>query len=839
MGYTTSSLYMLQFHLTATYDLHVFCDASARCYATAVYLRVSDSSTTLCNLVFSKLRLAPAKVRLKDPHLTIPRLELLGVLIGVRAASFVQSELRVNISQTVVWTDSLCVLCWIKSAKKLSVFVGNRIKEIRSAENVTFRHVSSADNPADLPTRGRTVDQLRSESIWWHGPQWLSSDVTAWPDVHPSVTPEILAAVSREESSITLPTCPGEGSRMGDVHCMTVEAVATTPIQCILKSSSSLHRAINVLVLCLKFLRRMVWSKLSSSAQQSLRDQHVLLGSTFPKLSDSRSATPQDRSWATMVFIRHVQQEAYRQGAKQHLVGALGIVTDEFGLLRCTGRYANSALAPDAKRPLLLPRRSLLTDLLILDTHERLLHSGVAHTLAVLRTKYWVPQGRAVVRNVVSRCVQCKKLEGPPFKIPPMAPWPLERTIKSQPFQHTGVDNLGPFKVKALNGSVIKLWVCLFTCFASRAVHLEWMLGMSTSDFLQAFRRFVARRGHPSSVYSDNAPQFKLARDTLAYQWHALLSSNQVVSATPTVTWRFTTEYSPWEGGLYERLVGLTKRSLRKAIGRALLTVQKFVTILTEVEGVLNSRPLCYVDSESFDTISPAHLLNLNRSIGLVGPPNTLMNENDDDDDDDAYQPQVSPIDELQGRLKELDTTIGHFWKIWSREYLLSLRERPSKHAQRKNAKAMRPQLGELVIVSDKDQPRAMWKLARICKVHKSSDGFVRSADVLLPNKRTLHRSVCHLYPLEVRAPESSDIQSSRSDVSDGSDSADVSGSVESDASDAVNGSVSVLPSDVSVDDNSHIVDNSLQSTRPVRQAAANARARLVGILASDSDDSE
>ena len=99
-----------------------------------------------------------------------------------------------------------------------------------------------------------------------------------------------------------------------------------------------------------------------------------------------------------------------------------------------------------------------------------------------------------------------------------MPPWPKERVSKAKPFTYVGLDYLGPIQVKEGN-SVVKMWVCLFTCLAVRAIHLELVKGLSAQLFLDCLRRFIARRGKPSLIISDNAPQFRLVKSVLDHQW--------------------------------------------------------------------------------------------------------------------------------------------------------------------------------------------------------------------------------------------------------------------------------------------------------------------------------
>ena len=152
-----------------------------------------------------------------------------------------------------------------------------------------------------------------------------------------------------------------------------------------------------------------------------------------------------------------------------------------------------------------------------------------------------------------------------------MPPLPTKRVSQSSPFSHSGVDYFGPLFVKSRYENK-KVWVCLYTCLVTRAVHLELMSDMSTEQFLLGFRRFVARHGTPKEIISDNASQFKLASDVINKFWRNILSENDVLSyaTNENIKWKYIVELAPWMGGFYERLIGLVKRSLRKAIGKLL-----------------------------------------------------------------------------------------------------------------------------------------------------------------------------------------------------------------------------------------------------------------------------
>ena len=204
--------------------------------------------------------------------------------------------------------------------------------------------------------------------------------------------------------------------------------------------------------------------------------------------------------------------------------------------------------------------------------------------------------------------------------MPAMAPLPGTRITEATAFTRTGLDYLGPMATKTVDGQM-KVWVCLFTCMVTRAIHLELLQDMSAEEFLLAFRRFVAQRGSPIEVISDNALTFKTSSQALDLLWKKVTKCDDVQSHVSNigVTWKFIVELAPWMGGFYERLVSLVKRALRKSINRQLLTYVQLHTVLKEVESIVNSRPLVYVgeDIDSTITLTPGHFLSLNPATGI------------------------------------------------------------------------------------------------------------------------------------------------------------------------------------------------------------------------------
>ena len=271
----------------------------------------------------------------------------------------------------------------------------------------------------------------------------------------------------------------------------------------------------------------------------------------------------------------------------------MNLQIDTNGLLRCQGRLDNAGLSQTAKYPKLLPKDAHFTRLVIEDVHRRVLHSGISQTLAKIRQEYWIPHGRVIIRKVLKDCRVCGRMEGPPFPMPKMPDLLRERVARAHPFEYTGIDFFGPLYVKDFSQVTDqspeqierKVWVCLFTCLTIRAIHLELVEDMSAEELILCLRRFMARRGIPRQIISDNAKQFKATRTVLGKAWGDIMTDDRVSEFTTFqgIEWKFIIELAPWMGGFYERLVGLTKRALRKTIGNKHLTQRQLVTILAEV----------------------------------------------------------------------------------------------------------------------------------------------------------------------------------------------------------------------------------------------------------------
>jgi hypothetical protein len=676
-----------------------FTDASEQCFAAMVYLRTVVNGNIMCNLVFAKTRLNPVK------KLTIPRLELLGILVGTRILKFTKNCLEIPETECILYTDSQCALHWCQSKKKLETWVQNRIQEIRQSKGLKLRFTPTDQNPADWATRGKRPRELTG--FWFNGPEWLCKSVNEWPswDVPEFVIPIQPDALPGGEITLVVPQV-----RKVDV---------TTPYGINAEDYSSMTKLLRVTAWCTVFTEKV-------SGKQK-----------------SGQLTADDLQKARRLWEKSVQEQCYShiilavtQGRKHEMM-QLGIALNEDGLLVCHGRLLKADLPIEARLPILLSRHAAFTWLAVVESHKRSGHAGAPQTLSHLRQRYWVPACRNMINKLLKTCCFCLRFHGLPYRQPLMPELPSTRVTRQSAFLNTGIDFFGPLKV---TGQQKKFYVCLFTCLSVRAVHLELADGLSTEDFLHAFRRFVARRGRPSTIVSDNAPSFKLADSVLGSLWANLVTCPEVhdYCANEGIRWHYITQYAPWMGGVYERMVGLVKKPLKKVLGKSRVSVKQLRTILCEVEAIVNSRPLCYVSDEPGATIlTPNHFLS-------------LLPKNGFPDGGEDFANGASPAaEDVQQLFQKGDRLVEQFWQQWSNDYLLNLRSRTRYDHDAGRGVNILPEPGHVVVIKDPGLVRGRWRLGRIEELIQGHDGKVRSVNVRLPSGRIVARPIRLLCPVE------------------------------------------------------------------------------------------
>lgn len=681
---------------TKAVSLHAFSDASTKAYGACIYLRsVDQDDNVTCSLLCSKGRVAPLKT------LSIPRLELLGALILVRLASQVIEALNLKFDGITYWTDSTIVLSWIKlPPNRLCTFVANRIAEIQqSSRNATWHHIRSKDNPADLISRGLLPSELVVSDIWKHGPHFLQLPESSWPNSMFNVTeiPEL-----KSEHSL----------------------VATSEILAFpFGRFSSLPRLARVMTYCLRFAQN---CKVSFDKRQHGQLTSSEIDNAITKLimiSQNETFSSEIRSLKTNSQIRSSK------------IQSLSPFISDKNLVCVGGRIKNSPYDFEKKHPVLLDGKHHFSKLVALEEHSKLLHAGPQQMLFSIREKYWITSGRNLCKSVVRNCIQCFR-NSPRYANPIMGDLPADRVSPSPPFAHTGVDFAGPFLLKSHKGrgsKTSKAYLCLFICFSSKAIHLELTTSLSTESFLMSLKRFVARRGKPFTMYSDNGKNFVGTNTEIKEIVKFLTNSKDATTKFATklgFTWKFIPSYSPHFGGLWESSVKSCKFHIKRVAGNTPLTFEEFDTLLAQVESILNSRPLSPLSSDPSDLspLTPGHFI-IGRSLTTV-PEADLTSE---------------PTNRLN-RYQHLQQMNQHFWKRWSQEYLGELQRRTKWQRHRSDLK-----LNSLVLLRNDNLPPLKWRLGRVTATFPGKDGIVRVAEVKT-STGIFRRSFANLCPLPINS---------------------------------------------------------------------------------------
>ncbi|KIH47286.1 integrase core domain protein, partial [Ancylostoma duodenale] len=731
---------------SATTCLVAFSDASKNAMAACVYLVCEGSSA----LVIAKSKLPSIK---DNP--TIPKLEINALTMATRLVNTVFHAIssKVSISAIMIFSDSEIALSWLANPQpdqKAGVLVRNRTAEIRRIADdlkrtgplVKFGYVKTDLNPADCATRGLTRDDL-NEHLWWTGPDFLIKEQQAWPQCH-----ELVAVKTHEDILPNLTPCVCAAAQVQQTE--KEEPIDWT-------RHSSMSRAVSAFAYALRWLQRLT-ERVNPDLQSRLLERFPTLHTRY----DDNFITVQERRDAMKILIR-CHQSVHVANGINYSKDRLFPVTDHDGLIRCRGRLQQSDLSEAGKSPLLLGAKTPLAALVIREAYMPH-HLATAHTMARVREEYWIPQLRRQVQKILRRCVPCQRMNNLPFRYPQLPDLPARRVTRSRPFQHVGIDYFGPLTIKAGESGTSKAYGIIITCTTTRLLHLETVSDMTTESLINALRRFFARRGVPETVTSDNAP-YSLLGDQILHGSAEQVAQDTTLARTMAIKgilWKTITPYAPWQGAFYERLIKSVKHSLYKSLGKEIVSLERLHTLLVEIEGTLNTRPLTYQEElwEDQPVIRPIDFIQ--RDMVVTFPLEGLK----DASEDPGYYPteellQLRTRKQAEYALRSSHELTERFWKIWREQYLGALREQHTRYLAGGRGSPQVPTVDTVVLIADPNLPRNTWKLGRITEVKSNHEGIVREVELVLPNRRVIRRPINLLVPLELddtSHPEGQDI---------------------------------------------------------------------------------
>ncbi|XP_062711976.1 uncharacterized protein LOC115267455 [Aedes albopictus] len=697
-------------------ELHIFTDASEHGYGCVAYLRAVIDGNVHCSLMMSRAKVAPVKRQ------SIPRLELMGAVMGARMNQAVLDTHSYQINRTVFWTDSRTVCSWINADQhRYKQFVAFRVGEIQELTRVAdWRWIPTKLNIADVLTKWGQGPPLQSDGEWFNGPAFLYRPQDQWP------TQEAFFEETDEEArGIVL------------FH----GAIDVNPISRwtkLLRVTASVVRFIDN---CRRKCRGEPIVTTWATAKQRQLTQHV--AANYPSVKAPLGQEELRR--AETILWRQAQWDSFpdemsalTNNVERQPGGPISVVKkcspiyksspvlDDEGVLRMDGRLANADESSfDKRHPIILSRSHEVTQKLIQYYHEQFGHANLETVFNEMRQRFQIPKMRPAIQQVVSKCVWCKVNKCRSLS-PRMAPLPVERvTSHLRPFSSVGLDYLGPVEV-AVGRRKEKRWVAVFTCMAVRAVHLEVAHSLTTESCRMAIARFCSKFGKPNNIFSDNATCFRGASNEME---KINKECAEGVSSSSTA-WHFIPPATPHMGGVWERMVRSVKQAMRALDDGRRLTDEILATTLTEAADMINTRPLTYLPQDSTETeaLTPNHFLR-----GTVSGADVKLEES------------ATSAEALRNLYKRSQYLADRMWERWSKEYLPTINRRSKWFDDQQPL-----QEGDLVFVVD-GKNRKCWRRGVIEAVIQGSDGRVRQVDVRTADGKVQRRGVVNLAALEVR----------------------------------------------------------------------------------------
>ena len=691
--------------------LHGWSDASGHAYGAVFHVRTEgEDGSVHVAIVCSKSHVVPIK-DVEACHLdSTPRLELQAARLSARMRATIEEETG-GFDEVVMWTDSECVIKQLHDTEtRFKVYFSNRLTEIQALTNVAeWRWVPTHLNPADDSSKGMLADDPNWRRFH-HGPDFLWRSEDEWPQKQ---------IVSRPfPAHILATTAVAKPAPAASWVLRVSEKIATWRGK--LRRVALFKR---VIMTCIVHRRR---PALSNNAGSSSAPSGVELDDAERLIISAIQRRTYD---AEMESLRRSKPEELRKVAAKSPLAALCPFIDDTGVLRCRGRLQRDEdLDFDAKNPVILPYGDNNVESLIRFIHFRHLHAGVEQVLGESRRRYWITKGRRAVTRVVRACIDCQRQ----FKRPEkqlMAPLPEVRIKKSMPFENSGVDVFGPASCKIAGRAFHKVYVALFTCMATRAVHFEVLRSMSASCFIDALIRFQARRPAIRHLFSDNGSNFTAADKELRAEVEAWNLEAHPDMRLTGIQWTFNPPVAPHRGGVWERLVQSAKKHLTFVLQQDNLHIETFATVLAQAELAMNSRPITYVSDEpGVHALRPIDFLcpGIYASTGC-----------------DIVPPTPPDVDALRYTWKHSCALADAFWRRWRRDYVSALQARPKWRQVEKDL-----QVDDLVLLVDEQCRRGDWRTGVITEV--LGDDVVRTVRVKLANGKEFLRDRGKIVRLEL-----------------------------------------------------------------------------------------
>ena len=761
--------------------LACFSDASKDGYSASCYivkrLKGESDRDSHVSFLMGKCHVVPLGMQKKpidnqECHSgSIPKLELMAAKLAAILRDLVVRESREQFDEICMFSDSITVLHWIQDfERRQKTFINFRINYIRGICRVAdWGHVPTDKNPADVGSKGVNGNEIKRLNFYLSGPQFLRKSKDHWPPRMPSNVgtkkytvqdPSIAAmAISslddhdhrdeRPEMNVSpIELWAVNATQIRPKGKFTISDGESWPLRIAEKRGlwRSKVRLISMIIIGFRRLAEYIRNKKDN---MSLRNKKKV------KQDNKRiSITKSEYEKAEMLLIKAIQEKHFLKEimilvdngvfspnsdkelkSKSSKLRHLTPFIDDDNVLRAGGRLNHASyMSFDFKFPIILPGEedhnitSLIEKIHIVDGQ----HLSKMQTFYLLQNRFHVIGGKSIVDRIIRKCPRCQRL----FKnaeVQKMGDIPKQRLDVATPFSSAGLDAFGPYNIKFGGRGSCKRWVLMICCFVTRAVCLITMKDMTMDTVIKSLVKMQALFPSLQRVFSDNGSNFVSADKTLreAVKLWDQQSINDKLSDRQLI-WEFGPARCGSAGGTWERVIGLSKKLIKSALGERIVGYDTFDAIVAGTMAIMNNRPLTQAPSaiDEISVLSPAHFLFpynfINSSLSILPPAA----------DHGRF---------LRESWRTVQSALDEFWGRWQRTYISTLRNRP-KWLDSKEG----PKVGQIVILIEDTLPRDKWRLARIVSIINSDNIHTRRIELIDAKGTKFHRHVTGIVPLEL-----------------------------------------------------------------------------------------
>ena len=723
------------------YRLIAFTDSSKLIYGTVIYIQCI--STNAVQFLMAKNRLVGRNMETK----TIPSLEFAAIMLGVetlvdlrKELSGPQSVIPIKIKEMKLYTDNMACLCWIQQYVRLekmnkkTVFIQNRLQKLdRLCENnpIVFSFIDGINNPSDLVTRSVSYRQLK-DSNYLTGPDFL---------------------VSKEAQLCR-----------ADILCVTVpDKIFKNKSECTTSNSCVVNSHVDTPQPLVDHSRFSSWGKLINVYSNVFKFIHVLKCKIEKKKSNNNK--PSESANMTQKACNRIIQEtqiahfpevmAYfsdpnvPKKSVPNLISQLNLFIDRDNVVRVGGKM-NRKNSPDPYFPILLPKSSWITKIIVRECHFSMKHSGVYVVLSHLRRQFWIPNCFTTVKKILKDCIVCRRFNNRTLKLNQSPYKNLRLNPTNMVFNFSFIDYAGPFFVK-INGVKSKVYLLIITCLWSRAINIKISLDLTTKEFLRSLQLHCFEYGVSSLILSDMGSSFLAGADIITnflddQTVKSYLESNNMQSLSFEHYYKGCNKL----GSLVESCVKLTKRLLSASIKKNVLDFHDFEFAVMEARHIVNRRPIAFKEALRDPDlgvpkcITPESLIHGHdlQSVNLIPPLQPVNFENLD--------PNYDPVQGVHDSYKKLRKVRENLIKIYNEEFLYKLLDQSVNEKSRYEKVTHKGlEVDDLILLKEENMKPSSYPLCRVKEVTINDLGEATGAILVKGcNGETIKRHSSCIIPL-------------------------------------------------------------------------------------------